>query len=45
MEWDIEKFDWTPLLAKAVGAVAYHSGGGNFSFVENLCKSPAVKGF
>ena len=45
MEWDTEKFDWTPLFAQAVGAVACHPGGGNFSFVENLCKSPVVKGF
>ena len=45
MEWDIEKFDWTPLFAQAVGAVACHPGGGNFPFVENLCKSPVVQGF
>ena len=45
MEWDAEKFDWTPLFAQAVGAVACHPGGGNFSSVENLCKSPVVKGF
>ena len=45
MEWGAEKFDWTPLFAQAVGAVACYPGGGNFPFVENLCKSPVVQGF
>ena len=39
--WDMEKLDWTP--SRRSGRL--HAGGDDFLFVENLCKSPAVKGF